>query len=55
MKEFDELRLELQDAEWPLTYTDHDRNIVGAIVVDGAGSSGRSWAWRWRSWPKSAW
>ena len=38
MKEFDELRLELQDAEWPLTYTDHDRNIVRAIVVDGAGS-----------------
>ena len=38
MKEFDELRLELQDAEWSLTYTDHDRNIVRAIVVDGAGS-----------------
>ena len=28
------LFLELQDTEWPLTYTDHDRQIVRAIVVD---------------------
>ena len=32
------LYLELTDNEWPFTYTDHDRNIVRAIVVDGAGS-----------------
>ena len=37
MKGFDELRLELRDNEWPLTYTDHDRRIVRAIVVDDAG------------------
>ena len=28
------LFLELQDTEWPLTYSDHDRQIVRAIVVD---------------------
>ena len=33
-----EIRIELRDAEWPLTYTDHDRQIVRAIVVDDAGS-----------------
>ena len=38
MKEFDELRLELRDDEWPLTYVDHDRRIVRAVVTDGAGS-----------------
>ena len=32
-----ELRLELTDTEWPFTYTDHDRQIVRAIVVDDAG------------------
>lgn len=31
------LSLSLQDGEWPFTYTDHDREIVRAIVVDGDG------------------
>ena len=31
------LRLDLQDTEWPLTYTDHDRKIARAIVVDTEG------------------
>ena len=31
------LRLELKDTEWPFTYTDHDRQIVRAMVVDDAG------------------
>lgn len=31
------LYIELQDAEWPFTYTDHDREIVRAIVVDAEG------------------
>ncbi len=30
-------RWELQDGEWPFTYTDHDRRIVRAIVVDWEG------------------
>ena len=34
---FPELRLELQDSEWPLTYTDHDRQIVRGIVTDDGG------------------
>ena len=38
MKRLSEIRIELQDTEWPLTYTDHDREIVRAIVVDDAGS-----------------
>lgn len=29
-----QIRIELQDTQWPLTYTDHDREIVRAIVVD---------------------
>lgn len=33
----DELTLFLQDQEWPLTYTDHDRQIVRAIAVDDDG------------------
>lgn len=33
-----EIRLELRDTQWPLTYTDHDRPIARAIVVDGGGS-----------------
>ena len=33
-----ELSLELEDSEWPLEYTDHDRQIVRAIVIDGEGS-----------------
>ena len=32
-----EIRIELQDTQWPLAYTDHDREIVRAIVVDGTG------------------
>lgn len=38
MKELPIIRIELQDTEWPLTYTDHDRQIVRAIVVDDAGN-----------------
>lgn len=33
----DELRLHLQDEEWPFEYTDHDREIVRAIVFDEEG------------------
>ena len=33
----EELRLELEDREWPFTYTDHDRSIARAIVYDEAG------------------
>lgn len=33
----DEIYLELKDEEWPFEYTDHDRNIVRAIVVDDDG------------------
>jgi 8-oxo-dGTP pyrophosphatase MutT (NUDIX family) len=29
--------LELRDDEWPFTYTDHDRQIVRAVLTDGAG------------------
>ncbi len=36
-KSFEELYLELEDREWPFTYTDHDRQIVRAIVFDEAG------------------
>lgn len=32
-----EIRIELQDAEWPFEYTDHDREIVRAIVFDDSG------------------
>ena len=32
------LSLSLQDTEWPLTHTDHDREIVRAIVVDADGN-----------------
>ena len=32
-----ELCLHLQDEEWPFTYTDHERVIARAIVVDGEG------------------
>lgn len=35
MKEYlPQLRLHLQDEQWPLEYVDHDRQIVRAIVVD---------------------
>ena len=37
MNRLPELRIELQDTQWPLTHTDHDREIVRAIAVDGAG------------------
>lgn len=32
-----ELRIHLQDSEWPFEYTDHDRRIVRAIVFDDSG------------------
>lgn len=32
-----QLDLHLQDDQWPYEYTDHDRQIVRAIVVDEAG------------------
>ena len=35
--EKEELKLELQDNEWPFTFTDHDRMIVRAVVTDGKG------------------
>ena len=37
MTDQNELYLELEDTLWPLTYTDHDRLIVRAIVTDGEG------------------
>ena len=37
MKNLPEIRLELRDTEWPLTYTDHDRMIARAIVADDEG------------------
>ena len=33
----EELYLELEDREWPFTYTSHDRQIVRAIVFDDDG------------------
>ena len=35
--ENNEIYLELQDNEWEFTYTDHDRQIARAIVVDDEG------------------
>lgn len=32
-----EIRISLQDEEWPFEYTDHHREIVRAIVFDGDG------------------
>lgn len=32
-----EIRLELQDTEWAFEYTDHDREIVRAVVFDEQG------------------
>lgn len=32
-----EINLTLQDTQWPLEYTDHNREIVRAIVFDDAG------------------
>ena len=37
MQAMNELYLELKDTEWPFTYTDHDREIVRAIVFDDEG------------------
>ena len=37
MQEFTPIHLELTDDQWPFSYTDHDRQIVRAIVVDDAG------------------
>ena len=37
MDRIQELYLELQDTQWPLTYTDHDRQVVRAVVVDDDG------------------
>ena len=32
-----QLKLELSDTQWPFTYTNHDRQVVRAIVIDDAG------------------
>ena len=37
MENTQQLKLELNDTQWPFTYTDHDRQIVRAIVIDDAG------------------
>ena len=37
MEKTQQLKLELYDTQWPFTYTDHDRQIVRAIVIDHAG------------------
>jgi len=37
MTQPEEIRIELQDTEWPLQSIDHDRRIVRAIVTDEAG------------------
>ena len=37
MTKREEIYLELKDEEWPFDYTDHDRMIVRAIVVDDEG------------------
>ena len=38
MKEPSEIRIDLQDNEWPFEYTNHDREIVRGIVFDDAGT-----------------
>ncbi len=38
MKDPSEIRIDLQDNEWPFEYTDHDREIVRGIVFDDAGT-----------------
>ena len=38
IKDLPEIRIELEDEEWPFSYTDHDRMIVRAIVYDDEGS-----------------
>ena len=37
MKLLPPIHLELKDNQWPFTYTDHDREIVRAIVFDDLG------------------
>ncbi len=37
MKLLPPIHLELKDDQWPFTYTDHDRQIVRAIVFDDLG------------------
>ena len=37
MKELPEIYIELEDNEWPFTYTDHDRLIARAVVFDDNG------------------
>ena len=37
MKLLPPIHLELKDDQWPFTYTDHDREIVRAIVFDDEG------------------
>ncbi len=37
MKEAEELRLELEDTEWPPVTIDHDRTAVRAVVTDDRG------------------
>ena len=37
MKILSPIHLELKDDQWPFTYTDHDREIVRAIVFDDDG------------------
>ena len=37
MKKLEQINLELTDGEWPYEYTDHDRQIVRAIVYDDDG------------------
>ncbi len=37
MDESNMFRLELRDTQWPFTYTDHDRQVVRAVVIDSEG------------------
>lgn len=37
MADFEELRLELTDTEWPLEYISHDRRIARGVVFDDNG------------------
>ena len=37
METLNELYLELQDTQWPFSYTDHDRPIARAVVFDDEG------------------
>lgn len=37
MEQMEPIYLELQDDQWPFSYTDHHRQIVRAVVIDGDG------------------